>query len=382
MYKVFEINQNDQFFALSSEWNKVLSKCKDKNIFLTWEYLSTFWQHFGKDQLLKVLCLKDEDEIVAIAPLRQSRYSFAGLLSYQVVEPLGSRGLLQEGADYTGLICSVPPEVCLRLFIKYLVEDKGWDFIYLLDLPETSFSADLLSRVAKDVTVNFELRPGVVCPYISLPNSIDDFIGEMDSKVRKNLRRSIRNLERDYGKVKLKRHEEFGSVKEAMQVFFDLHQKRWNLKKLSGAFAAKEVREFYVDVAERFDSNGWLSLYFLTVNDEPIAAQYCFEYDQKMYYALGGFNPDYSKYSVGNIIFIKILEKCIQNKLKEYDLLKGSELYKFKFTSTYRRNLSVTFVNKRFVPNLYYSGIKAVKQTKIDKLLRRLLVSNSYRKRK
>ena len=70
-----------------------------------------------------------------------------------------------------------------------------------------------------------------------------------------------------------------------------------------------------------FANNGWLALNFLTVDDEPIATQYCFEYKQKMYFALSGFDPNYSHYGVGNLILMKIIEKCVERKIEEYDLL-------------------------------------------------------------
>ena len=373
MLGITEINTFDQFKELRDEWDKVLEKSIDNNPFLTWEYLSTYWKHFRKDKKLRILCIEDENEIIAIAPLRRSRYSFVGPLGYDVIEPLGYRGLTPEGADYTGLILAKREAECLQLFLNHLVEHDDWDFIYLMDVPETSINPNLLAKASKAIPLKFVLEKGAICPYISIPNSMDTFLKELKGKFRKNLRRCMRNLEKDYHRVELKRYDEFGSVEEAMKIYFELHQKRWKPKHMSGVFNTQEVRNFYIDVAKLFADNGWLALYFLTANDEPIATQYCFEYKQKMYYALGGFDPDYSQYSVGNLTLVKVIEKCIEKKIEEYDLLKGGEPYKFDWTEKYRRNLGIRFVNKRFTSNLYHWGIRTVKQTKMDKLLGRIL---------
>ena len=365
---IYEINGFSQFYELKHEWDQVLQRSKDKNIFLTWEYLSTYWKHFGKGKTLTILCIEDKGKIIAIAPLRQSRYNFAGKLGYNVIEPLGYRGLVPEGADYTGLLLGEREEDCFKLILNYLVEHNGWDFIYLMDVPQTSVIPGLIAKVSK--TVPFEIEEGSVCPYISLPDSMDIFLKELSRKFRKELGRCMRNLEKDYHKVKLKRYNEIGPVEEAMKIHFELNQKRWKSKNMLGTFNTQEVRNFYIDVAKLFADNGWLALYFLTVNDEPIAGLYSFEYDQKMLAAVSGFDPDYSRYSVGNLLFAKVIEKCIERKMKEFDFMKGDEPYKFGWTKTYRRNLGIRFVNRRLTSNLYRWGIRMVKQTKMVKLFK------------
>jgi hypothetical protein len=372
LFNIIEINKSDQFFGLRHRWNKVLERSRDKNVFLTWEYLSTYWKHFGKDKKLRILCAEDKDEVIAIAPLRQSYYGFMYPLGYNVVEPLGYRGLMPEGADYTGFILVEKEAECLKLFLNYLIEHNDWDFIYLFDVPGTSVIPDLLQKVST-VIPKFEFNEGAICPYIPIPSSMDIFMSGLSRNFRKNLRKRMMKLKNDYKKVELKRYDEFGSVEKAMKMFFELHQKRWKSKHVPGVFNTQEVRNFYIDVAKLFAENGWLALYFLTANDEPIAAQYAFEYDQKMYSCLPAFNPDYHEYSIGNLLRAKIIEKCIERKIKEYDFLKGGELYKFDWTAKYRRNFGIKFVNNKFTSNLLNWGIRTVKQTKINRLIESIL---------
>ncbi|MDH7606645.1 MAG: GNAT family N-acetyltransferase [Candidatus Bathyarchaeota archaeon] len=359
MLKVFEISNLNDFLELEPVWDKVLEKSKDDNIFLTWEYLSTFWKYFGKNAKLRILCAKDKDKIIAIAPLRQSRYGFK-FFGYNVVEPLGYRGLMPEGGDYTGLLLGENAEECFKLFLDYLKEQSDWDFIYLYDIPETSSIPSLLGNLKR--TPNFDIKSGAICPYITLPTSMDAFLGKLDGKFRKNLRRCQRNLEKDCGKVELKKHNDYGSVKDAMEIFFKLHQKRWESRRMPGVFSTQIIRNFYVDVAKSFDMNNWLSLYFLTVNDEPVATHYCFEYGEKLYFALSGFDLGYSKYSIGNLLTLKAIEQCIMKKLREFDFMKGDELYKSKWTEEYRRNLNFRLVSNKLTSKLYNLGIKTIKR--------------------
>jgi len=369
LFNITEINGTNQFLELRHEWNKLLERSRDKNIFLTWEYLSTYWKHFGKDKKLRILCIEDKNEIIAIAPLRQSRLGFASPLGYEVIEPLGYRGLMPEGADYTGLILAEREAECLQLFLDYLVEHNDWDFIYLYDVPGTSIIPDLLAKMSGTIPITFELEKGVICPYISVPDSVDIFMKGLSKSFRYNLRRYMQKLESDYQRVELKSYENFGSVEEAMKIYFELHQKRWKSQDMPGVFSTQEVRDFYIAVAKLFAEKGWLALYFLMADDEPISTQYCFQYNRKTYYALAGFDPNYSKYSPGNLITLKIIEKCIERKIEEYDLLKGGEAYKFDWTNKYRVNLSIRLTNNRFITNVYNFGIRTLKRVKMDKIL-------------
>lgn len=371
MLSITEINTLSDFLELRHNWNKVLTRSRENNIFLTWEYLSTYWKHFGNKAKLRIICVKYKDDIIAIAPLRQSFYGFVGSIGYKVIEPLGYRGLMPSGGDYTGLLLGKKEAECLKLFLKYLAEDDDWDFIYLYDVHENSRIPYLLQKYSHQ-PLRFEVEMGAVCPYLPLPNSIDALFKGFSKKFRNNLRRCMRNLEKDHGKVKVKRYDELYSIEEAMKTLFELHGKRWRSKGMSETLNAQLIRariDFHIDLAKMLARNNWLSLNFLTVNDKPVAGLYGFEYNKIMFAAVIGFDPEYSRYSPGNLLLLKIIEKCIMERLREFDFMKGEELYKFEWTKKFRRNVNIRFVNKKYLSNLYNLAIKTFRKMRVDKIL-------------
>lgn len=367
MLHVMEINETNRFFELKDQWSKVLEKSNDNNVFLTWEFLSTYWLHFGKGKKLRILVIEDKNEVIAIAPLRQSRYEFGGIFSYNVIKPLG-----YGGADYNNFILTERAAECFWLFLNYLTAKGNWDLIYLFDLPETSTIPEFLPKTSL-CAPKFELIQGKTCPFISLPNSMDVFMHSLDNTFRRDVRRCLRNLERDYGKIELKRYCELGSVEEGLGVFFDLHQERWVSKLGKGVFNSQKIQDFFMNMTNQWAKNGWLALYFLTVKGKPVAAQYCIEFREKIFYALSGFSMEYSKYSPGNVLTLKIIEDCIQRQVREFDFMKGDEHYKFCWTKQYRRNFGIRFINSNFTSNFINRGIKLFKQTRIDRILGRYL---------
>jgi CelD/BcsL family acetyltransferase involved in cellulose biosynthesis len=314
---------------------------------------------------LKILCIVHENRTVAIAPLRLSHYNFAAQLPYGVIEPLGYKRAGATGGDYTGLMFPNNETECLYTVLSYLVKHNNWDFIYLIDLPESAIDLSNLAIASKAAALKFKVETGKICPYLPLPNSIDVFNSQISKNLRQNLRKYMRKLKADYQKVEFKKYNEF----DAMMIFFKLHQKRWESKKMHGVFGLQKIRDFYIDVASAYAQNGWLALYFLTANDEPIAANYSVIYDQRLYFCLGGLDPDYIKYSVGNLLHQKAIELCIANGIKEYDFLKGDEEYKFRWCTNYRRNFGIRFVNNKLASNFYYSIVTIAKQLKINRML-------------
>ena len=66
----------DCFESLRDCWNVILERntLENNNVFLTWEWVSTWWKYFGKGRKLLILVVKDNEEILAIAPLMLSAY--------------------------------------------------------------------------------------------------------------------------------------------------------------------------------------------------------------------------------------------------------------------------------------------------------------------
>lgn len=156
-----------------------------------------------------------------------------------------------------------------------------WDFLTFKEIPETSTSANLFPSFFGS-NPNLLKRTSSECPFLLLPDSYEEFYQNLERKFRKNLRNGEKNLKK-LGRIEIKTHNEISGTEEAIKTLFILHQKRWRAKGQRGAFIDSTNRAFHQEIAKRFAEKGWLRLNFLTIDDKPIAAAYCFEYKQKMY---------------------------------------------------------------------------------------------------
>jgi hypothetical protein len=129
MLKIEEVNDFDRFVALRDEWNLVLGRSGDNNVFLTWEGFLLGGVHFGKERELTVLLAQDGENIVAAAPLMRSNYNLFGF-KLKKMELLGA-----ETYRLPQLYPNGTQKRMHELFLNYLY-DLDWDFLEFRDIPK------------------------------------------------------------------------------------------------------------------------------------------------------------------------------------------------------------------------------------------------------
>lgn len=339
--KIVEIDNYSDFLGLEKEWNILLERC-EHSIFSTWEWLSIWWKHFGGNQRLILLLATEKDYIIGIAPLMYSTRKIYGLHRGKV-SFIGT-----PHADYNDFIIAGKTEECIRRFIEYLNRlPEKWIYIELTEIPENSKSIPILSKLSKT------LKPSSICPYKQLPKSPGAFLESLGRNMRRNLRRYMEKAKKNF-KVTFSDYSDIESCTEGMHLLFKLHQKRWESRGSPGAFADTSFRNFHLEIAKNFAKKRQLGLFLLKLSDEPAAAIYGFKDQTKFYGYLSGFNPNYSEYSVGNLLIAHVMENCIREGLSEFDFMRGGEEYKGLWKTQLRRNQSAEIPRGSLYSTLYW----------------------------
>jgi len=348
MIKLRVINELSGFKELGHVWNALLQKSLDNDVFSTWEWLWNWWRHFGTGRSLRVLVAEEGNEIIGIAPFMLSKYSFGRIGSLSRIEFISF-----PHGDYNNLILlDKSPIECVKLFLEGLLDFSDWNLLDLRDIRDNSVTADCLRKICGGEDLRLKLLDETFCPFVNLPSSFDAFMAGLSRNMRRNLRKRLKKLQAGY-KVEFKSQRDFSSLDKAMEVFFKLHQERWKARGRKGAFASEEFKGFHLDVAKAFDEKGWLDLRFLTVDDVPVAAAYTFDYNFKKYGYLTGFDPEFAKYGVGNLLKMHLVEECIRKGFREYDLTRDFEPYKADWATGVRKNLVARLVRGGMFAKMY-----------------------------
>jgi len=341
--KIVQVNKYSDFLALKGTWQDILQRCNSHTIFSTWEWLSTWWKHFGNDKKLLVLLVKENKEVIGIAPLMYSVHKMFGLRMGKI-EFIGT-----PHADYNDILLTEKSEECLKLLTDYLWElPDNWKRSDLAGIPQNSRSLPFLGKLSwKSISV-------LKCPYIPLPRSYEAFlVSNLKRNQRKYVYRNMRNLERDF-KVEIVDCSDVQSSTEGMHRLFELHQKRWESRGYSGAFAEEKFRNFHLDIAKSFSQKKWLGLHLLNASGVTVSANYGFKYQSRFYSYLTGFDPRYTKYGVGNLLHAYSIQRFIDEGLTEYDFMRGAEEYKARWNTLARLNSRAVLIRKGVAASIEY----------------------------
>ena len=367
--KVIHLNSFEQILEFGVYWDELLDGGKDDHVFMTMEWLTTWWKHYSDNRKLLLLIVEDEKRVLAVAPLMETTYKLFGL-KLQMIEFVGT-----PHSDYHAFICLEKSLVCLRMLMSYVREClTTWDCIELKDIPENTETARILKLISGE-PMELEERKLDLCPSIPLPQTFEEYFRKLGKTTRKRLRQGKRKLGSNH-KVEFRRYDEIGSVEESMKTFFDLHQKRFQSKGAPGLFVDETFRNFHLEVAKRFAEKGWLRLYFLTVDDEAVSAVYAFLYKSKLYYYLSGFDPKYSKYGVGNLTTKNLVRIGIEEGLKELDFMRGGHLYKTHWNTVIRRNIELSTIRCNPVAKAYEWFVRSNTMPSLSDWLRKRALSN------
>lgn len=362
MIKVREIGSVADLEALHEGWNTVLQASAGNEIFSTWEWVTCWWKHFGEHRQLRVLVAEEGSRVIAIAPLMLSEHRFLNFGTLRKIEFVGT-----PHSDINNFLWLEHERDCLSLFLEHLAKRNDWDCLELRDVRQGSVLARLLSDLPVKSPWKFDERVSDTSPYIQLPHTFEELTSQM--KGFTTLNRQSRRLREKYS-VNLQIYEDFESVDKAMETMFELHQKRRaTISNEPSSFAVPQTRVFHKDLARLFAAKGWLALNFLTADDEPIATAYSFEYDKKTYAYQGGFDPRFSRYSVGTLLHLRNIEENIRRHLREYDFLRGNEAYKFQWPVRVRQSLEIRLAKRGLLVRAHWLAEK--KKRQLGKVFRR-----------
>ncbi len=337
----------------TGEWERLLKSAASDVVFMTWQWQSLWWEHFGapaqssqsqgcEECKLHLLAVRDEEgALIGIAPLFIAAEPLPTLKEYR-------RGELRPGgegkpvrtvrivggidiADYLDIIA--PTERMAEVWgvaLDYLIERRAeWDVIDLHSLPQFSPSHELLVKLAQERGLEAQVFPEDVSPVLELPGDWETYLMSLRKKDRHELRRKVRKLEgRDDVRWRLVPSHDAEAMTQGMHTFLDLHR-------MSGVdkahFMDDHMAQFFLTMASELVETGWLDLAILEVDKQPASAYLSFGYGDRLYLYNSGYSQQFAAYSAGVALLAYRIHKAILQGFRCFDFLRGDEPYKYDF---------------------------------------------------
>ena len=296
------------FDAVAPQWDALLGRQAQPNLFLTRDWQRTWWEHFGGDADLCLLTVGPETAPLGIAPMS---------LDGDVLRFLGRTDLF----DYHDFIVG---DTGFYDALADCLDGEPWRTLELESVPHDSPTLEHLPRLYRrrgyEVTVEVE----DVVPGLDLPSTWDDYLAGLRRKDRHELRRKLRRLDAAGA------HEVVLATAETLSSDLDLfHEVMRESREEKRDFMGPEREAFFRDITERMQSAGYLRLFRLDLDGEPIAAVLAFDYAGRRLLYNSGFRLSAAPLSAGLLLTALCVKDAIEQGLTYFDFLRGAEPYKY-----------------------------------------------------
>jgi len=294
--------------ALEDEWGALAARAG--NIFSTPEWASVWWRHFGAGrELMPTACRDAEGRLVAVLPL----YLWAR-------HPLRVARFVGHGpADQLGPVCDPSDFAAVGAAMNDGFRRGTWQCDLLIGdrLPgdgEPLIAGKVIDREASPV-----MQAGM---------SWDELLASRSSNFREQVRRRERKLAREHDlRYRL---ADARTLDADFKTLVRLHERRW--AEQSDTFE-QELKQFHLDFARRALERGWLRLWTLEADGEPVAAWHGFRIGGVESYYQAGRDRAWDRYRVGFVLLTHTMREAFDDGIREYRLLRGGEQFKDRFAT-------------------------------------------------
>jgi CelD/BcsL family acetyltransferase involved in cellulose biosynthesis len=218
-------------------------------------------------------------------------------------------------------------------FMLHLAQDPSWDVLKISEIPEGG-NAWRLVEPCRALRLPFGVWNSSHSPYLALPESYEAWAAQM-KRTLKPLRRRRRRLE-ERGQVRIDRVRGAASLAQALREGFALESRGWKGERGTAILQDERTVAFYTELMELGAERGWLDLYFLRLDDQPIAFQMGLRVDKRYLAMKPAYDEAFHEFSPGQLLMEELVGQCARDGLTEVDLLGDESVAKRLWTDRTR----------------------------------------------
>ena len=296
------------------------------NAFLTPEWLISWFDHYGDEATPFVPVLKGGDGklrgLLALALARSGRPRVCRLGG-------GSLG------DRFHPLCEPMEEheVAAAAGEALAAAGRPWS---ILALDHVEAQQPWISGLAEGTGVRLRRRErsAAELPLIDLSRHTgwEDYLATRSKNLRQQIRRFAKRAGQRHS-MELRRTRSCETLRHDLSVLWDLHDRRWGER---SSLRSNRARAFLADFSAAALKRGWLRLWFLEMDEQPVAAWYGWRVGDRYSYYNGGFDPAWSASSPGLVLMSKVIESAFEEGAAQFEFLLGDERYKLRFAERSR----------------------------------------------
>lgn len=282
-------------------------------------FLRSWWIENAVSGRAAIVCVLSGEGLVGGAAFETHSWG-PGILGLEKLTVAGG-GLL--APDHIDLIAAPGQQAIVeREVLSWMLRPGN----RLIELDGLAANGRLAALFSKDLTDTFD------APLAQLPRDIADYLASRPGKVRSTIKRRTKQLDALGATFSTSTADD---LDRAIRSFSELHDLRWAEE--SGFLDAFERFRAVVEAAS---AHGEVTINELRLESgETIAVEIDFRLGERVFFYQSGRRTEHEWRGCGTVLRWKIIEAAINDGVREYDMLRGSEPYKTEW-ATAQRTLS------------------------------------------
>ncbi|WP_456439093.1 GNAT family N-acetyltransferase [Caldithrix abyssi] len=342
----YHFNELDK---LKSKWAELHAKSDASNPFTSFEWIKIWLGHFLNDEnacQVQVI-LDDREEVVGIIPLVNIHEKHAGVTFKGLSFAANSHSFRTRL-----LVLPEKKQEIIKFWLEAVCQNQDFDYLRFKEF----LYDETVVNILNDKKLKFSLEEPKKPPYLDLKGDWESYFGGLRGHFRRNLRRRLRNAEKEYGKIE---YRVFDGSDEELDAFvlqgLKLEASGWKGKRGSAILKSQTVKDFYFDVAHNFFRRGLLHLGGLYFGERLVAFNFSVIYEQVFYLLKVAYDESVAKFSPGQIMTYLLLQRLFEQKLKRFDFLGPAMPWKLEWTGQFNQHSTLYIYGNTFKGSYLYT---------------------------
>jgi CelD/BcsL family acetyltransferase involved in cellulose biosynthesis len=342
-----EITSAEQLKSIAPIWDSLLAQSARPEIYLTYEWMSTWWQCFrDESRHLKVLLVRESGQPVGIAPLMLTNEHLLGL-RVRTVAFLTTRRFADAPTNFSASLdfITVPSRSAevLHAVMTYLTRGgHDWDFVRLHPIPGSSATIQELTRLSDDFGLSCFSTEVIKNAYVFTGMPWEQHLNSLSKNFRKQLRAQERKLAA-LGPIEYELVTNPSDIDRAIEDMMNIERRSWKWN-VGISINSVAFRNFYPEFARTAVKRGWLNLWLMHINGENIVYEFAVIYNGQAEILKGSFDNQYHHYSPGNQLAQKEFETYF-GTARRIGLLWGDAAAKQRWQVTFEPHHEIHIFN-------------------------------------
>ncbi|WP_339134458.1 MAG: GNAT family N-acetyltransferase [Candidatus Electrothrix sp. GW3-4] len=298
----------NSFLEIKHDWNQLLLSSSSSSLPLSHEWLMSWWQTFGDNKTLHIICVYEDHKLLAVAPFMKEKIRYRGI-------PIVCLRLMTN--DHTPfsdvVIHNEAGDEQKKQIVNLIINSNTTDILILSKIQQDVFSYQQILSKKRIAGHCYGVKTREITPVIRTDGSWDDFLKSTSRNFRKNLNNKFNRF---------KKHTDFtidclkvvSTSDPVLDEMMQISKNSWKTSVHNDLCSRPSNKAFLYNLIDKFGRAGSVHLWLMRKAGEPVAFEFHLNYQGIAYPLRADFDEHYRKFSPGSILEYTVLKELFETK--------------------------------------------------------------------